>query len=196
VAYSFFAGVLVYRLWQIAPRKWELPPVALIAVLCAILAACPGAQYQAAFDLAATLLMFPALVFLGACSRPGRRAARLYAWLGGISYAVYVLQAPVFNYAHAIAVKLGGDFGNVSLFWAAMSLALVVAVSAAADDCVDRPIRAGLKEFFRRRRRLLPHPEAPLAGLPRSLSPEAGLPQASQSPKGRTAPVGGIPTKS
>jgi peptidoglycan/LPS O-acetylase OafA/YrhL len=150
VAFSFFAGALVYRLWQIAPRGWAPQPVALIAALCAILAACPGAQYQAAFDLTATLLVFPALVFLGARSKPGRHAARLFAWLGGISYGVYVLQAPVFGYAHAIAVKLGGHFGNLSLFWAAMSMVLVVAVAAVADDCFDRPIRRELTRFFAR----------------------------------------------
>jgi peptidoglycan/LPS O-acetylase OafA/YrhL len=150
VAYSFFAGALVYRLWKTTRSKWELPPAALVAALCAILAACPGPQYQAAFDLSATLLVFPALVFLGACSKPGWRAARLFAWLGGISYGVYVLQAPVFGYAHAIAVKLGGNFGAFSLFWAAMSMVLVVAVAAVADDCFDRPIRRELTRFFGR----------------------------------------------
>lgn len=160
VAYSFFAGVLVYRLWKVAPRNWALPPVALVAVLCAILGAWTSAPYQAAFDLAATLLVFPALVFLGACSKPGRHAARLFAWLGGISYGVYVLQAPVFSYANAIALKLGGDFGNVSLFWAAMSMLLVIAIAAAADDCFDRPIRRELTKFFGRRDapRRLPEP--------------------------------------
>ena len=163
VAYSFFAGALVYRLWKTAPRGWELPPVALVAALCAILAACPGPQYQSAFDLAATLLVFPALVFLGARSKPGRHAARLYAWLGGISYGVYVLQAPVFGYAHAIAVKLGGRFGNLSLFWAAMSLLLLVAVAAVADDCFDRPIRRDLTKFFGRPERR-PQEREPVLG--------------------------------
>jgi peptidoglycan/LPS O-acetylase OafA/YrhL len=160
VAWSFFAGALVYRLWKIAPRKWAPPPVALVALLCAILGAWTSAPYQAAFDLTATLLVFPALVFLGACSKPGRHAARLFAWLGGISYGVYVLQAPVFSYASAIALKLGGDFGDVSLFWAAMSMLLVVAIAAAADDCFDRPIRRELTKFLERRdaRRRLPDP--------------------------------------
>jgi hypothetical protein len=56
----------------------------------------------------------------------------------------------VFGYAHAIAIKLGGNFGNLSLFWAAMSIVLVVAVAAAADDCFDRPIRRELTKFFGR----------------------------------------------
>ncbi len=174
VAYSFFAGVLVFRLWRFAAPKWNAPPVVLVAALCGVLAACPATKYQAAFDLAATLLVFPALVFLGAASRPGKRAARLFAWLGGISYGVYVLQAPVYNYAHAIALKIGGDFGNVSLFWAAMSILMVVAVATAADDCFDRPVRRELTKFFGRPRGLRRQPEPAVADLPpRSVSPGA-----------------------
>ncbi len=163
VAYSFFAGVLIFRLWKVASPKWRTPPVLLVAALCGILAACPPAKYQAAFDLAATLLIFPALVFLGAASKPGKRAARLFAWLGGISYGIYVLQMPVFSYAHAIANKIGGDFGNVSLFLPAMSLMLVVAVATAADDCVDRPVRRELTKFFGRPRGVQRQPEPAVA---------------------------------
>jgi peptidoglycan/LPS O-acetylase OafA/YrhL len=123
-----------------------------------------GAAAGRAGRRAATLLAFPALVFLGACSKPGPRAARLFAWLGGISYAVYVLQAPVFSYASAIARSLGRDFGNVSLFWAAMSMLLVVAIAAAADDCFDRPIRRELTKFFARRDARRRQPEPVLGG--------------------------------
>ena len=174
VAYSFFAGVAVYRLWKTTTRRWSPSPVLLVAALCATLGAGAGAPYGAAFDLTATLVVFPALVFLGACAKPGRHAARLFAWLGGISYAVYVLQAPVFDYAHAIAVKLGGDFGNVSLFWAAMSLLLVIAVAAAADDCFDRPIRRELTKFFGQRGARGPQREPGFANPPpRPVSPGA-----------------------
>ncbi|MGA2795226.1 MAG: acyltransferase family protein, partial [Roseiarcus sp.] len=163
VAYSFFAGVLVFRLWKAAPPKIALPPVVPVAALCGILASCPPAQYQAAFDLAATLLVFPALVFLGAASTPGKHAARLFAWIGGISYGVYVLQAPVYNYAHALALKLGGDFGGHSLFWAMVSLILVVAVAAVADDRFDRPVRRELTRFFGRPRDPQRQPEPAIA---------------------------------
>lgn len=166
VAFSFFAGVLVFRSWTIVRPRWRIPPLALTAALCAVLAARPPAPLNAAFDLAATLIVFPALVFLGAASKPGAQAGRLFAWLGGISYGVYVLQAPVYNYAHAIALAVGGNLGAVSLFWAAMSLALVVAVARAADDCIDRPVRARLMEFFRRQQPRSPQPEAVLAELP------------------------------
>lgn len=174
VAYSFFAGVLVFRLWRFASPEWRASPLLLVAALFAILAACPPAKYQAAFDLTATLLVFPALVFLGAACKPGKRFARLFAWIGAISYGVYVLQAPVFNYARALAGAVGHDFGAVSLSWAAMSIALVVAVATAADDCIDRPVRAKLTEFFKRPRGLRRRPEPVVATLPpRSLSPGA-----------------------
>jgi peptidoglycan/LPS O-acetylase OafA/YrhL len=169
VAYSFFAGALVFRLWKVASPKWRIPPLVLVATLCAMLAMRPPAQFGAAFDLMATLIVFPALVFLGAACKPGARVGRLFAWFGGISYGVYVLQAPVYNYAHAIALAVGGNFGAVSLSWAAMSLALVVVVATAADDYIDRPVRARLIKFFRRPRRPSSRPKAALANpSPRS----------------------------
>lgn len=172
VAYSFFAGVLVFRLWKFASPQWRVPPLVLVVALCAILASYSPANSQAAFDLAATLFIFPALVFFGAACKPGKHAARLFAWIGGISYGVYVLQAPVYNYASAIARTVGGDFGGVSLFWATMSVMLVIAMATAADDCIDRPVRAKLTAFFARPRRLRRDTVPAIADLPhRPLTP-------------------------
>src|SRR5208283_1638839 len=90
VIYSFFAGVLVFRLWKASGIDFSLPPIISVAALGAVLLSYPSATYQVLFDLFATLFVFPALVFLGACSIPADcvktrscEAARQVAQFGG-----------------------------------------------------------------------------------------------------------------
>jgi peptidoglycan/LPS O-acetylase OafA/YrhL len=103
------------------------------------------------FDLFATLFVFPALVFLGACSIPDRRTARLFEWLGGISYGLYVLQMPLYGYvAHAVDHTVGNRFSGVSLFWGTASVAFVVVFTIIIDKYFDRPVRRVLTLLVRR----------------------------------------------
>jgi hypothetical protein len=70
--FSFFAGVLVHRLWKRHALKIRPAPVVLAMALLAPLMAYPAAGHQAAFDVVLALLVFPAIVFLGASSVPGQ----------------------------------------------------------------------------------------------------------------------------
>jgi len=63
VSYSFFAGVLAYRLWRVHSAKIVFSPLILVSGLSAILMACPPEGYQISFDLLATVIIFPAIVF-------------------------------------------------------------------------------------------------------------------------------------
>lgn len=151
VIYSFFAGVLVFRLWKASGIDFSLPPIISVAALGAVLLSYPSATYQVLFDLFATLFVFPALVFLGACSIPDRRTARLFEWLGGISYGLYVLQMPLYGYvAHAVDHTVGNRFSGVSLFWGAASVAFVVVFTIIIDEYFDRPVRRALTLLVRR----------------------------------------------
>lgn len=62
VAYSFFAGVLVYQIWSVRHPPIKLPHFAVALLLIAILVAHPSEHYQTAFDLIVTILIFPILV--------------------------------------------------------------------------------------------------------------------------------------
>ena len=136
VVYSFFAGVLVFQLWQRRPPRLRVPPAMFLLLLAAMLAVVPPRAMQEVYDLAATLIVFPTMVYLGASSLPGRFGARLFAWLGGISYGVYVLQQ-----AYYATIQAAQNGVPLSAAEAALAIALLLPLTTLADLAFDRPIR-------------------------------------------------------
>src|ERR1700682_1367334 len=95
VSFSFFAGVLVYRIWQKWPAPLNLPAALLGAILLSLLSLPVPSHYAAVYHVSLVLLAFPLLLWLGASSTPIRPIATVCSWLGEISYAVYVLHLPM-----------------------------------------------------------------------------------------------------
>jgi peptidoglycan/LPS O-acetylase OafA/YrhL len=150
VSYSFFAGVLAYRLWKASGPKIDLPPAILVAGLCAVLVAYPQEKYRVSFDLLATLIVFPTIVFLGASSTVGKYTSRLFAFLGSISYAVYVLQVPLYNLMLFANSKVTGKAtAELSPILAAISIAFVVWAAIILDKYFDRPVRRMMANFLK-----------------------------------------------
>lgn len=148
VAYSFFAGILVYRIWSVRPTP-RVPYFAVTLLLISILVAHPREQYQTAFDLIATLLVFPVLVWLGASSIATGVVARIFTWFGAASYAVYVLQMPLYNLSLRIFERLSpGDDIRFNVSWGLVFIVFVFALALIADRYVDRPLRALLTKRF------------------------------------------------
>jgi peptidoglycan/LPS O-acetylase OafA/YrhL len=142
--------VLVYRVWKVHAPKIVLPPIILVAGLCAVLVAYPPEKYQVSFDLLATLIFFPTLVFLGASSTTGKHTSRVFAVLGNISYGVYVLQVPVYGLMLFIISKvMRQEIPSISLLFGAISIAFVAGVAIIVDKYFDRPVRRILTDFLR-----------------------------------------------
>src|SRR5271155_429617 len=95
VLFSFFAGVLVYRLWLKWRRAITIPPMFIAIPLIAILAARPSVILERPYDLIATIVLFPVIVMLGASIKANGRIA-IFSILGVASYGIYVLQAPLY----------------------------------------------------------------------------------------------------
>jgi peptidoglycan/LPS O-acetylase OafA/YrhL len=94
VVYSFFVGVAVYRFWlstsfRLRTHMW-LVVIALLAVFAAPFS-------PVSFPMLAVLILFPAIVFVGACSEPPKWADPICAQLGATSYAVYALHIPLLS---------------------------------------------------------------------------------------------------
>lgn len=147
VGFGFFAGVLLRTCWPLLPDVPRVPAWLLLATLAVVLAACPPASLQPAFDLVAVLLLFPALVYLGAGNEPGRRLRRAMAWAGAVSYPVYVLQVPLYRLTGSVLIKTGlsGWLHTPALLGCA-HLAVVLAVSALAVRLYDAPVRRLLRQ--------------------------------------------------
>ena len=139
VLFSFFAGALVYRLWQKWPNQIHVPPLLIAATLIALLAAHPPAFFERAYDLTVTIIIFPALVLIGASSKPSGYWARAFLGLGLASYGVYVLQVPVYGIIEKALSRLPTvSFTPLS---GVVFTALLFLFALATDYIFDFPIR-------------------------------------------------------
>jgi peptidoglycan/LPS O-acetylase OafA/YrhL len=126
-----------------------------VALLFVIMALVPARNIQIGYDLLVTLLVFPLLVFWGACSIPGKFAGRVFTWLGGISYGVYVLQQAYYTIVMATtAAVTGHDFAGLSPGGLVIALLLLLPLATLAHSCFDLPVRQRLTKFLNMKRPL------------------------------------------
>ena len=92
VAFSFAAGLAVYRLFKMTAWRPGWLGLAPLAVLPALLWV---RLDEMVYPLACVGLVFPAFVFAAAGAEPGPRLGRLFAWLGAASYPLYALHKPL-----------------------------------------------------------------------------------------------------
>ena len=145
VAYSFSAGVLVYRVWSIRKPRINVPHFVLVSLLIAILVQNPPEHYRTAFDLVVAILIFPLLIWFGASSVANGVVGRVFTWLGTSSYAVYVLHVPLYNLTLQIIDEISpANVEDFDLYWGAMFVVFVFVVAMIADRFFDRPVRAML----------------------------------------------------
>lgn len=104
-AFPFFLGVLICRLRFRAPKFGTKMAVILALALLAILMTDPG-QKRFAFDMLSVFVLFPALVSIAISTTIRGQLASVAASVGAISYAVYILHAPVDTLFWVIAERL------------------------------------------------------------------------------------------
>lgn len=139
VAYSFSAGILAYRLWQMGKPRIELAAPIVGAALLVVLAL-PMARSNV-YALFSSLAVLPLIVLLGACSRPGALVGRICSWLGSISYAVYALHFPILILTLKFHLPRHPE-------WGIGFIVLVACVAHIAVRYVDRPVRDYLNDII------------------------------------------------
>jgi len=148
VMFDFFAGVAIYRLrgqMKLPALPWWLVMPLFIAVIAAPV---PG-EWRAVYDIAAGLVIMPVLVMLACGSQVSGAVARVFSFLGLMSYGVYVLHVPLFA-----ALGVAAAMVHVPLPEGPV-LALLVAVLAglcawAGHYLYDQPLRKWLSGKARR----------------------------------------------
>jgi peptidoglycan/LPS O-acetylase OafA/YrhL len=148
VTYSFFAGVLVYRVWSSSRQTFRVSPLLVLLLLIAILAAHPSPTYRTAFDLIVTIAIFPMIIWVGAGCVVNGPIASIFGWLGLTSYAVYVLQSPLYDLTWIASRKLWGDTSNFGVTYGIIFVVFVFAVAIMSDRYFDRPVRSILTARF------------------------------------------------
>jgi len=145
VTFSFALGVLLLRLRRGGFLQMHVHPVLPVAAVLVLLMIEPGVHLRAAYDLTCVVFLFPLLMLAGAQSPPQRRLARVFAFTGGISYALYVLHFPILEVVFAVFTTLThGHVGKVAPWGGLLSMTLFLAIAWLADKYWDRPIRGRL----------------------------------------------------
>ncbi|WP_156842161.1 acyltransferase family protein [Novosphingobium aquimarinum] len=148
VSFGFFAGVLLRRCCAFdSDRKYDR---ALAYALVAAVLLAPSARWGAVFDLVAVALVFPAAVYFGARSADRQGAGVVFAYLGRISYPLYLTHYPIKRVFQHFQMPLAEHTGLI-----AISILIEIAVCLAAAHLAlvlyDGPIRRWLTTLSRRR---------------------------------------------
>jgi len=143
VGYSFFCGVLLHRIWKATPAHLHLSPLIPCAMLLTVLGAHPGAVYQPAFDLAATIFVFPLIVWIGASSAASSAASPALSALGIASYGIYILQGSWIDLFSHFTKRIDAPMTLEIAFIASLFGAVIL-----LDRYYDLPTRRWLQKQF------------------------------------------------
>jgi len=149
VIYSFGAGLLIQRI-QFRNFPLQLPSWVLMVFVLAILCYSPATQARSWYDMLAVTILFPGVVYLASTSEPGSvMAVRCYAFLGSVSYAIYVLHVPISQSIRAaLKVSLKSDVAQLAPISGVILLFGLVLFSWIMDCVYDRPVRRIASKLF------------------------------------------------
>jgi peptidoglycan/LPS O-acetylase OafA/YrhL len=155
VGYSFFAGVLLYRLFssrastEIKGRFAAYALSGVLALVLALLTSSPGPAIQPYFDFVAVVVIFPAIVYLMLRVELAGGSARLCKFMGATSYALYILHGPLCGLIRGLLKGRAGvsveDYApmiGVGLLITLLALCWVI------DSVYDGPVRRFLQRRF------------------------------------------------
>jgi peptidoglycan/LPS O-acetylase OafA/YrhL len=150
VGFSFFAGVLIFRLFG-NQKKVDAEWMAWVcmAVLALAIGVTPPKGMGAFYELGVVLVGFPALAILATRYEPGRLTGRVFAYVGLVSYGIYIVHQPLghlapYTFDHIAHVPRGWP----ALPYAIGFLAFLVALAGALDRWWDAPVRKALRAWF------------------------------------------------
>lgn len=138
VGFSFFAGVTLYAHRHLLEKFPRLPAWCLLLGLTLLLAV-PAFRLHTYYWFAATIMLVPPLVALGATCRLSERGARWADYGGALSYPLYCIHFPI--------------LGLVSIFlpdpaWRQTAIILGVGLSWLAAHLITRVMEAPLRRFL------------------------------------------------
>jgi peptidoglycan/LPS O-acetylase OafA/YrhL len=149
--FSFFAGVLVFRL---RPCSFVLPAwmgwVCIVGLIAVLQADVGAGVSRAAYDLAAATIIFPALILAASAVSEEPRNSAIFSFLGAASYPLYILHRAFLIWVRAALINFGVAADSVpQVFWI-VAFALVVLASARVEMAYERPVIGWLRAKFAR----------------------------------------------
>ena len=150
VGYSFFAGVLLYRLFSskildptlVNDRYSTLALGGVLALIAAFLLSKPTPVIQPYFELFAIVAVFPFLIYLGMRIQPKGPAERICKFMGTISYAIYAIHLPIADLIKGFfRIKLGSSVESCAPQIGFIFLVLLIGFCWFIDIIYDFPVR-------------------------------------------------------
>jgi peptidoglycan/LPS O-acetylase OafA/YrhL len=152
VAGSFFLGVLIFRVTrgQVAEaRLGNLTAIAIIVAMSLTLMAPVSPRWEWQYCVVATMLVFPALVFLAVHVKPGPAVERILRLLGELSFPAYVLHVPIYQIIDVVIGHRKSPYAP----WAGFAYLAVLGIAAVAiNRRVDVPLRQAIQRALSPRR--------------------------------------------
>jgi peptidoglycan/LPS O-acetylase OafA/YrhL len=146
VFFSFFMGVAVYRLQAYRPSPVRVSPwILMAAAFLLLIAPVPKGVDRALYDSLCALVVFPVFAYLSTSVEPGPRGQRLFVLGGGVSYALYLIHAPLGGMLNQVFGVIGRPKGSAALGIAFVAFAFGVAWLA--ERFYDRPARRWLTKI-------------------------------------------------
>ncbi len=153
VVFSFCLGMLLNRL-HAHTRGWtpRIPYEVLPAAVLLALAFDPP-HLAPAYFLCVVFCVFPVILFAAIHLEPTGALKPFWQWLGGISYALYVIHQPVQEAMYALLHKLSGaPVRALPWPWLLATAALTIALGHLLTRHFDAPVRRWLAQASKRRR--------------------------------------------
>lgn len=148
VTFSFFLGVLLYRLHRsirVGPGLAWLIPFALLPVFLAT------PDHRVLYEVFTVLLLLPTLVLVGASSEPSVAVGHLFRALGRISYPLYAIHEPLIRLSLALANHLHIDLKRHHSIVGILAIAAMCLLAWLLDRFVDGSARRLLRARLPRR---------------------------------------------
>jgi peptidoglycan/LPS O-acetylase OafA/YrhL len=143
--FSFFAGTLVYAGYTLKRSAFKSPiwPISAVMALMFAMISWPKPPYDFFFDLCFVIVVFPYVVYISAKYRLKGVAAKLASLSGDASYAIYILQLPIYiiliELINLSAIKFYETEHRFIVGGACILTLLIIALFA--DAFLDRPLR-------------------------------------------------------
>ena len=147
VGYSFFAGVLLYRMFASRNAPGEegrraFVPWVILGLVAILLGAKPEPVIRPYYEFAAVILLFPAIIYSALLFEPAGVSRRVCKFLGAASYAVYAIHVPLYWLISGMTTRILHFPAKSGAPWAGLFfVVLLLAVCWALDTFCDRPLR-------------------------------------------------------
>lgn len=152
LSFSFGIGLLMQRGFKarhIRGAFWKCSALIAVVMACPYVGGPEPSVYNAIYDLACTLLLFPAIVYIGACgTTTDRFSSTVCETMGQLSYPVYIIHYPVMYMFYAWVWANGLSFGQVWPVCAGLFV-MIALMAWGALKLYDEPVRRWLTNKLR-----------------------------------------------